>query len=231
MNVTPEFLEEITRQVVAALAAGAPAPGPKGLLVGESAWTPSAPGCLWAEESEYQGDITPYTMVVCRHISCAQLCDMALGRDASPAACAVSKALLAGKPVYLAEEGLPHRASKAAANPRYYAMLEDYVTRLTQFGVRVAPQAELERLLSGQNAPAKTCAVPEAPAQEASVPEKCAAEQEPFRGVLTAEEARRLVKTCGGTLRLGRGAILTPLARDVFREKQVTLVYEEEPLC
>lgn len=228
MNVTPEFLEEITRQVVAALAAGTPAAGPKGLLVGESAWMPSAPGCLWAEESEYQGDITPYTMVVCRHISCAQLCDMALGRDTSPAACAVSKALLAGKPVYLAEEGLPHRASKAAANPRYYAMLEDYVTRLTQFGVRVAPQAELERLLSGQNAPAKTCGVPEAPA---SSTERPSAQEEPFCGVLTAEEARRLVKTCGGTLRLGQGAILTPLARDVLREKRVALVYEEGPLC
>lgn len=74
-------------------------------------------------------------MVVCRQISCAQLCDMALGRDTTPAACAVSRALLAGRPVYLAEEGLPHRASQAAANPRYYAMLEDYVTRLTQFGV------------------------------------------------------------------------------------------------
>lgn len=228
MNVTPEFLEEITRQVVAALAAGAPAAGPKGLLVGESTWTPSASGCLWAEESEYQGDIAPYTMVVCRRISCAQLCDMALGRDASPAACAVSKALLAGKPVYLAEEGLPHRASKAAANPRYYAMLEDYVTRLTQFGVRVAPQAELERLLNGQNAPAKTCGVPEAPA---SSPERSSAEEKPFCGVLTAEEARRLVKTCGGTLRLGRGAILTPLARDVLREKRVALVCEEESLC
>lgn len=228
MNVTPEFLEEITRQVVAALTAGAPSAGPKGLLVGESGWTPSVPGLCWAEEGEYRGDISPYTMVVCRRISCAQLCDMALGRDTTPAACAVSKALLAGRPVYLAEEGLPHRAFRAGANPRYYAMLEDYVTRLTQFGVRVAPQAELERLLSGQNAPVKACGVSEVPA---AVSEDPSAETEPFRGVLTAEEARRLAKTCGGTLRLGRGAILTPLARDVLREKRVALVCEEEPLC
>lgn len=233
MNVTPEFLEEITRQVVAALAAGAPAAGPKGLLVGESGWTPFVPGLCWEEEGEYRGDVSPYAAVVCRRVSCAQLCDMALGRDTTPAACAVSKALLAGRPVYLAEEGLPHRAFRAGANPRYYAMLEDYVTRLTQFGVRVAPQAELERLLNGQNAPAKTCAVPEAPASspERPSPERPSAEEEPFCGVLTAEEARRLAKTCGGTLRLGRGAILTPLARDVLREKRVTLVCEEEPLC
>lgn len=229
MNVTPELLEEITRQVVAALTAGEPAGGPGGLLVGEGAWTPSIPGYRWAEETEYRGDMDPYTVVVCRQVSCAQLCDMALGRDTTPAACAVSKALLAGKPVYLAEEGLPHRASQATANPRYYAMLEDYVTRLTQFGVRVAPQAELERLLSGQT-PAKACAAPASPEPLEPVT-GFAGEAESFCGVLTAEEARRLAKTCGGTLRLGPGAILTPLARDVLREKRVELVYEEEPLC
>lgn len=226
MNVTPELLEEITRQVLAALSVGAPAAGPKGLLVGGAGWTPSVPGCCWADEKEYQGDIAPYTMVVCTQVSSAQLCDMALGRDTTPAACAVSKALLAGKPVYLAEEGLPHRASRATANPRYYAMLEDYVTRLTQFGVRVAPRAELERLLGCQSAaaqaPAKTC---ETAAAAAEIP----AASETFCGVLTAEEARRLAKSCGGTLRLGEGAILTPLARDVLRDKHITLLEEETP--
>nr|WP_325196578.1 hypothetical protein [uncultured Oscillibacter sp.] len=227
MNVTPELLEEITRQVLAALSAGTAAAGPKGLLVGGAGWTPSVPGCCWADEKEYQGDISPYTMVVCGQVSSAQLCDMALGRDTTPAACAVSKALLAGKPVYLAEEGLPHRASRATANPRYYAMLEDYVTRLTQFGVRVAPRAELERLLNCQTAPAtapvKVCEPVAAPVVES--PAAC----EPFCGVLTAEEARRLAKTCGGTLRLGDGAILTPLARDVLRDKHITLLEEETP--
>lgn len=92
----------------------------------------------------------------------------------------------------------------------------------------MAPQAELERLLSGQ-APVNSAA-PASPEPSEPVA-KCAGEAEPFCGVLTAEEARRLAKTCGGTLRLGPGAILTPLARDVLREKRVALVYEEERLC
>ena len=125
MNVTPELLEEITRQVLAALSGETPAAGPKGLLVGGAGWKPSVPNCCWAAEEEYQGDISPYTMVVCSQVSSAQLCDMALGRDSTRAACAVSKALLAGKPVYLAEEGLPHRASRATANPRYYSSVPD----------------------------------------------------------------------------------------------------------
>lgn len=224
MNVTPELLEEITRQVLVALSGETPAAGPKGLLVGGAGWKPSVPNCCWAAEEEYQGDISPYTMVVCSQVSSAQLCDMALGRDSTRAACAVSKALLAGKPVYLAEEGLPHRASRATANPRYYAMLEDYVIRLTQFGVRVAPRAELERLLNCQTAPAA------APVKACGpVAAEIPAASETFCGVMTAEEARRLAKTCGGTLRLGAGAILTPLARDVLRDKHITLLEEETP--
>ena len=236
MNVTPELLEEITRQVLTALSAQAPAAEPAGLLVGAGEWVPAVPGRRWAEEGAYQGDISSYTMVVCRQVSSAQLCDMAFGRDSTPATCAVSKALLAGKPVYILEEGLPHRANQVTANPRYYAMLEGYVTQLTQFGVRVVSRLELERLLSGQPAPASApMAVPAA--APAAAPEKtCAPTAEPeqspvFCGVLTADEARKLAKTCGGTLRLGSGAILTPLAKDVLRENRIALLFEEETSC
>lgn len=48
MNITPEFLEEITRQVVAALASEMPVSSPRGLLVGGGSWTPAVPGLLWA---------------------------------------------------------------------------------------------------------------------------------------------------------------------------------------
>ena len=231
MDVTPELLEEITRQVLVALSGQTPAAGPQALLVGGGGWTPSVPGCRWAAESEYRGDISPYTMVLCGRISAAQLCDMALGRDTTPAACAVAKALLAGKPVYLAEEGLPHRACQSTANPRYYAMLEDYVTRLTQFGVRVAPRAELERLLCGQGEPAAAAKAPlHGAACEPAVSCETAAPCEPavVCGVLTAEEARRLAKTCGGSLCVAEGALITPLARDVLREKRITLVTKED---
>ena len=87
MEVTPQVLEEITRRVLEALTSSLPAAGPKGLLVGGGSWVPQVPGLDWAEESEYQGDIGPYSMVVCRQVTGAQLCDMALGRDSSPAAC------------------------------------------------------------------------------------------------------------------------------------------------
>lgn len=226
MNVTPELLEEITRQVLAAVAGtAAPTAGPSALKVGGGC-APSVPGFRWADESEYKGDVSPYAMVFCAGVSGAQLCDMAMGRDTTPAACAVSKALLAGKPVYLAEEGLPHRACQSTANPRYYAMLEDYVTRLTQFGVRVAPRAELEQIMGAVSAPA-------APAPVAAVPVASApcCKEEAFSGVLTAEKARQLARTCNGTLCLAPDAILTPLARDVLREKKITVVREGEQAC
>lgn len=228
MDVTPQVLEEVTRRVLEALAGSLPQEEPKALLVGGGDWMPQTAGLRWVDESDYQGDIGPYELVVCRQVSGAQLCDMALGRDTTPAACAVARGLLAGKPVYLAEEGLPHRAFRATANPRYYAMWEDYVTRLTQFGVRVAPRAELERLIGSPTLPA---------AQPVQREEPCPQNQEPaddkqvFHGLLSAEEARRLARTCGGTLRLGAGAVLTPLARDVLREKKIVLVTEEGTPC
>lgn len=74
----------------------------------------------------------------------------------------------------------------------------------------------------------RTCDAPEPPT---AAPKGAAVEAEVFYGVLTAEEVRRLAGTCGGTLRLSRGAVLTPLARDVLWEKRVSLVYEEELPC
>ena len=44
MNVTPELLEEITRQVLSAPNAQTPSIGPKGLLVGKAGWPPLCAG-------------------------------------------------------------------------------------------------------------------------------------------------------------------------------------------
>ena len=226
MEVTPELLSEITRQVLERLTGPADLAGCRGLLVGKGDWEPQAPGWHWAREQEYQGDISPYQAVFCTQVTGAQLCDMALGRDSSPATCAVAKALLAGKPVYLAEEGLPHRAHRATANPSYYALLEGYVSRLGQFGVKVAPRAALERLLQAPGG-----AVKEPPAQLAPPQEEASGQPPVFSGVLTAQEACRLAKTGGGAVRLGKGTILTPLARDILREKRVTILTEEGTPC
>lgn len=218
MEVTPRLLEEITRRVLTALGEEQSAVGiPRGLLIGSSPDKPHSTGYLWTELEQYQGDITPYALVVCTQVSIAQLCDMALGRDDTPASQAVSQALLAGKAVLLTEEGLPHRICHATANPGYYAMLEDYVQQLMRYGVQVVPRSGLEQRLSAL------------PVQSQATGGKEAAQL--FHGVLTADEARRIALDSPTALRLARGAILTPLARDILREKQIPLLVEEGNRC
>lgn len=52
-----------------------------------------------------------------------------------------------------------------------------------------------------------------------------------FHGLLSADGAKKIIRTCGGALRLGGDAILTPLARDMLREHKITLLREENPPC
>lgn len=52
-----------------------------------------------------------------------------------------------------------------------------------------------------------------------------------FHGLLSADGAKKIISTCGGALRLGGDAILTPLARDMLREHKITLLREENRPC
>ena len=217
MEVTSQLLEEITRRVLAALGSEQTACIPRGLLIGGAPGELPDGGHLWDGLEEYKGDIGPYTLVVCIQVGTAQLCDMALGRDGTPATQAVSQALLAGKPVYLVQEGLPHRVNQATANHCYYAMLEEYVQSLIQYGVQVVPRSSLEQCLSAPSIWTQT-AGGEGTAQA-------------LHGVLTAAEVRRITQGNPATLHLAKGTILTPLARDILREKQVTLFVEGGEMC
>lgn len=82
---------------------------------------------------------------------------------------------------------------------------------------------ETGRILTGSCEPRPASAPAQSPSRAAEP--VCCPE---FTGLLTAEEARRLARSCGGTLRLGAGAIVTPLARDVLREKKISVQTPKE---
>lgn len=214
MTYSPQLVAEITRRVLETLNGTVPpAEGPRALLLGEGDW--SALGRRYTLEGAdaycQSGSLAGYDFVLLSLVPPVLLADLALGRGNCPAARAVSAALLAGIPVYLAVEGLSHRACQSSANPRYYALLEGYVAQLSSFGVVVNTAAGITACLTT----AETRGTSPATAGD------------PSGGLLTAERARKLCRDCGGTLRLAPGTVITPLARDVLREKQVRL--EEEP--
>lgn len=223
MEITPALLEAITRQVLLAMKNRCPQPAlPNALLFGDAAyWTAHTAQYTWTASTELQSPMASCTLLLIDGITAAELCDLAGGRDDTLLTNAASKALLTGKPVYLTTEGLPHRAYKETASPAYYAMLEEAVARLGSFGVRIGTrEAILEQLLQSQNTPKAVTLTSPAPQSDL------------VEGLVTAERARMLARDCGGRLRLAQSAKLTPLARDVLREKKIALDFPgEEAAC
>lgn len=224
MEVTPELIEQLTRMVLQAVQQAAPAQAqlPAALLIGRAdTWSQLAAQYDLRGTEGYEGSATPYRFVLVDELSTARLADLALGRDSSLEACAVSKALLEGVPVYLAQEALPHRRFQATANPSYYAMLEGYVTRLEQFGVRVLPQAEIIRLLTQAERAAETTEGAAACCPQEGL-------QPDVTGLLTGEQAQTFARQGKTTLLLAKKAKMTPLAKDILREKGVRVEWLKE---
>lgn len=225
IEVTAEMLEEITRRVLDALGGMALEKNcPRALLLGTGGWSALRSRYALEGPDEYgqAKSLSPYAFVLLDGVSSTLLADLALGRGNCPTARAVSEALLTGKAIYLAEEGLLHRSCRRTAHPRYYAMLEEYVARLSQFGVNISPRAVLEQRLLAEEG-----TLPQPPKAELK-DTACGEASTAGPGLLSADEARRLAKVCGGVLRLSPQTLVTPLARDVLREKKIRLIGPEE---
>ncbi len=151
----------------------------------------------------YKGDISEFECIFIAELSCADLADCALGRDCRQIPCAVTKALLNGKKVYLLESALPHRNFKATAGRSFYSMLEGYVNTLRSFGVELIRQQwygkNLDRNAIADNSVDK---------------------------VITEKIAISLVENCvDGLVKLCKGTVITPSAKDIFNHSQIKVEF------
>ena len=221
MDITPQLIEQITQQVLKLT--GQPSVGcancnaPKLLVVGPTDALPAAlkeKYCLCTVENYGKdGDITAYEAVILTGLTNAQLCDIALGRDSQPATCAVIKALLLEKKVIRLPHILPYRqVSPTKGNSGIYQTLEGYRNKLKAYGVLTRSPEQLLEALEGRKAPE----MPKGQAGPSPVAGK--------RSVISAREAQELVKSAqGGLVEIPAGALVTPLARDVFRSAKVDI--------
>ncbi len=146
----------------------------------------------------YNGDISCFDCIFICELTCAELADCALGRDCRTVPCAVTKALLSGKKVYLLESALPHRMYKETSNRAFYAMLEGYVNSLRSFGVEIIRQQWYGKNLN-----------------------KDAIADNSVDKVITEKLAISLCeKTHGDIIRLQKGTVITPSAKDIFNHSQ-----------
>ena len=222
-----QLVEAVTKQVLAAIEAGGQAAAAqegkeKILVIGDPSHVPEVlirnAAVYPLEDYKTARNILRYQKVILGELTLAQLADIALGRDGDAVSCAAVQALLNGVEVWMLEEALPHRKCAGKGNSSLYQMLEGYVRTLQVFGVKLADRDKLCRPAEKPAAPPKF----QAPAP--AVPKGTAC---PNSGRLITETmALEMLEQAGETVRLARGTILTPSARDVFTRARVRVEQE-----
>ena len=178
---------------------------PLALLIGSYADLPTFAQDKYSFETidSYNGDVSKYECVFVCELSCAELADCALGRDCRAVPCAVTKALLCGKKVYLLESALPHKTYKETANRAFYSMLEGYVNTLRSFGVELIRQQWHGKNLN-----------------------KDAIADNSVDKVITEKLAITLCeKAQGDLIRLKESTVITPSAKDIFNHSQLKVEF------
>lgn len=132
--------------------------------------------------------------------------------------------LLTGKTVYVIEEGLEHRAYKAIANPVFYNIFKDQETKLIQYGMRIMSAVALEAALVSEE---KTGS-PEIfkkeifEKSEVGVP-STGIQYSTEKKLISHELAKQLAVE--SKIVLKTGTLITPYAKDVFRESNTTITF------
>ena len=210
MKELEQLIEQVTRQVLAALAAEhtSVCDGRRSMLVlGETAALPASYACnavvFTLEDYLQTHEISHYDTVAITSLSFAQMADVALGRGGDPTSDAILQALLSGVETVMTKDALPHRRFSAKGNPVLYQLLEDYGKRLERYGIQILTEQD-NHDGEGQN-----CALHDT-------------------GRLITEAVALQMTAQGSPVRLPPRAILTPSARDVFLRAGVSVMSDFE---
>lgn len=159
-------------------------------------------------------NIHRYQKILITQLSMTQMSDIAQGRDGSPEACAVINGLLNGLEVCITEAAFPHRKYAGKSSSRLYEVIENNARMMQSFGVKLLKESRI----TANPAPVKP---PKYQAPPVVVPAGSACVNS---DKLITEDAARSM-TAGGEkeVYLAKGAIVTPLAWDIFRQKGVTV--------
>lgn len=166
--------------------------------------------CLYTQE-QYNGNISEFDRVVIAKLDFCDLTDIALGRNGSALSDVVIRALIGGVEVQMLESALPHRQLSGATYSLLYRKLEEYTGTLLAYGVKLIGTKttlirSMETILSRQTVSQKSTRWKE-------------------NRLITEESARKLAAK-SGSIRVQKGTILTPSARDVFADARIEIITE-----
>lgn len=139
--------------------------------------------------------VEKFEAVFITRLSLTEFSDIAAGRDAGRISKTVIDAIMNGKKIYLMETSFFWRKQKAVIAPGFYQLLEGHVRTLRNFGIEVMTDQTVTERHTGK--PLKTEGLPE--------------------GLITEQRAFALVeKRAENKIRVRKGTVITPSARDVF---------------
>ena len=223
------LVSAVTEQVLRALAQGGAANPedaegiPRALVLGDASRLPEA---LLARTRTFDlgdyvrcGNILKYDRVVIPRMSTLQLSSLALGLPADDFCRAVMDALLNGVEVVMAEDAPEHRACTGKGSTALYQLLESYVSKLRVYGVK-----PLDAAVSRATEATLMPSIP--PEQRQPRPGVECHARPNFDRLVTEATALKLCISAEETIRLGRGTLLTPAAKDVFAAAGVTVIIE-----
>lgn len=132
--------------------------------------------------------------------------------------------LLTGKPVYIIEEGLEHRAYKAIANPVFYNIFKEQEMKLIQYGMRIMTAVALESALGSEEKTTSPEIFKKATSEQSAVSASSSDIQySTVKKLINHELAKQLAVEANIILKTG--TLITPYAKDVFKESNSTITF------
>lgn len=211
-----QLIREITAQVVRMLNKDGNFPGEQRTDMGKA--LVAGPVTLWAEkmcehfsiynacEFNPQDDINAYGKVIITRLSLTELSDITSLRETSGVSAAVLQSLLSGIPVIMSEDVLNQYKYKGTGNRRLYEEIGKRIQQLRDYGVCVMSFKESE---------------------SDNLQSVCDMSSYSKRKLITEQEAKQIADELTGPLHLACGTIVTPLAQDLFRYRNVEIIFED----
>ena len=165
-----------------------------------------------------------YEFLVIRKLSIDEMAASVNGLAINEKTRVLRQFLLTGKTVYVIEEGLEHRAYKAIANPVFYNLFKDQEMKLIQYGLRIMTAVALESALGSEE---KTIS-PEIFKKETSEQSAVSVSSSDIqystvKKLINHELAKQLAVEANIILKTG--TLITPYAKDVFKESKTTITF------
>ena len=172
---------------------------------------------------DYQADPKDFEAIILFQLDCDALARLAGGVCDTPYTRLARRALLLGRKIFVPEEEIELLKYRDTAPAAYYQARLAQLTLLQQAGVTVCPAGHLEQaILSGETRPSAAAgetAAPAAPAVSGGAQEITLSKH-----IVTERDLRQAKEDGVRTVRVSARAIITDLARDYARDREMTLV-------